>query len=208
MHTAAACTPPSPLAAAMPLAVATALPNALPNALPSALPNATPDWAALVAERAHLVRFARRRLLDPCLAEDLVHDVFEAVASGRARFDGRASLRTWLTAILKHKIVDLVRARSGLESLDQASGGGEGSDDESALARLECPQPRPDEVAAQRERLRRTLARIRALPHTLRQAFEQRVLADEDSASVCATLGISENNLFVRLHRARALLAA
>ena len=165
----------------------------------------TPGWAALIAERATLVRFARRRLLDPSLAEDVVHDVFEAVVSGRARFDGRASLRTWLTAILKHKIVDLVRSRRGHESLDQ----GWGDDDEAqAPMELTCPQPGPDEMAALRQRLHRTLARIEALPDTLRQAFERRVLADEESAQVCQRLGISENNLFVRLHRARALLAA
>ena len=165
---------------------------------------AAPGWPALVAERAALVRFARRRLPDASQAEDLVHDVFEAVVSGRARFDGRASLRTWLTAILKHKIVDQARAQRGHCSLDPAW------DDDDAIAapELECPQPRPDEVAAQREQLSRTLTRIRALPATLRLAFERRVLADEDSADVCRALGISENNLFVRLHRARALLAA
>jgi len=169
-----------------------------------------PDWPALLAERTALVRFARRRLLDPSLAEDLVHDVFEAVASGRARFDGRASLRTWLTAVLKHKIVDLVRARQGHESLDAWGGwtGGGDSEAQEAPLELECPQPRPDEVAEQRERLSRTLERIRALPETLRLAFERRVLADEDSAEVCRALGISENNLFVRLHRARAQLMA
>ena len=168
-------------------------------------PCAQPDWASLVAERGALVRFARRRLLDPSLAEDLVHDVFEAVMTGRARFDGRAALRTWLTAILKHKIVDLVRARRGHDSLDQTYGDGEDGD---AVLELECPQPQPDEVAAQRERLALALERIEALPETLRCAFQRRVLADEDSADVCRELGISENNLFVRLHRARALLAA
>ena len=204
MHTAAAASQ-SFLQTSMPMSMSMPLQTA---SLPSC-PSEAPGWSALIAERAQLVRFARRRLLDPCLAEDLVHDVFEAVMTGRARFDGRASLRTWLTAILKHKIVDLVRARSGIESLDQeGSGGSDDSAEESAIAKLECPQPRPDEVATQRELLRHTLERIRALPQTLRLAFERRVLADEDSASVCAALGISENNLFVRLHRARALIAA
>jgi len=186
--------------------------HAAMNTAPEASAEVTPrpDWPALLAERQALVRFARRRLLDPSLAEDLVHDVFEAVASGRARFDGRASLRTWLTAVLKHKIVDLVRARQGHESLDAWSGWTGGGDGESQEApqELECPQPRPDEVAEQRERLARTLERIRALPQTLRQAFERRVLADEDSAEVCQALGITENNLFVRLHRARTQLMA
>lgn len=167
-----------------------------------------PGWPALVAERSALVRFARRRLLDASLAEDLVHDVFEAVVSGRARFDGRAALRTWLTAILKHKIVDLVRSRSGHESLDGAWAADADGDEAPPALELVCPQPRPDEVAAQREHLAQTLSRIRALPDTLRQAFERRVLADEDSDEVCRALGISENNLFVRLHRARAALVA
>lgn len=187
----------------MHLAAALAAPGPAPSL--ESPPSAVPGWAALVAERSALVRFARRRLLDPSLAEDLVHDVFEAVISGRARFDGRASLRTWLTAILKHKIVDLVRSRSGHESLH---GWPADAESDGPAFELECPQPRPDEVAAQRERLAQTLARIRALPQTLRQAFEQRVLADEDSADVCRALGISENNLFVRLHRARAQLMA
>ena len=172
---------------------------------PAAPDRPAPDWSALVAERGALVRFARRRLLDPSLAEDLVHDVFEAVASGRARFDGRSSLRTWLTAILKHKIVDLVRALGGLDSLDARADDG---DDAPSAPELACPQPRPDERAEHREALAHALARVRALPDTLRQAFERRVLADEDSADVCRSLGITENNLFVRLHRARAHLLA
>jgi RNA polymerase sigma-70 factor (ECF subfamily) len=163
---------------------------------------ARPDWAALVAERAYLVRFARRRLLDPTLAEDLVHDVFEAVASGRAAFAGRSTLRSWLTGILKHKIVDLVRQRSGHDSLDLGDG------DEDAALELECPQPRPDEVAEQRERLARTLQRMRALPENLRRAVQLRLIDDEESEDVCRELGISAGNLFVRLHRARAVLAA
>lgn len=189
-------------------AAAPSAPGKRPQAERGALPAGTaPDWPALLAERAALVRFARRRLLDPSLAEDLVHDVFEAVVSGRARFDGRSSLRTWLTAVLKHKIVDLVRARQGQESLEARSGWGAEGDDEPG-PELQCPRPRPDELAEQRERLARTLARIRALPDTLRHAFERRVLADEDSAEVCRQLGISENNLFVRLHRARSMLLA
>jgi RNA polymerase sigma-70 factor (ECF subfamily) len=184
-------------------ATAAASPIALPSCL--AAP-AAPDWAALVAHRAPLVRFARRRLADPALAEDLVHDVFEAVASGRARFDGRASLRTWLTAILKHKLVDHLRAQRGHASLDE--GWDDNDDAGSAAIEPQCPQPRPDERAALRQRLARALARIEALPETLREAFVRRVIADEESDEICHALGISPNNLFVRLHRARAMLAA
>ena len=168
------------------------------------LPPPAVGWAELAAQRAFLVQFARRRLQDPALAEDLVHDVFEAVVTGRAQFGGRAALRSWLVAILKHKIVDLVRQRAGHDSLDSLD-----SDDEDGPARsLECPQPRPDEVAEQREMLRRTLARIAALPPTLRRTLEMRALHDASSGDICRELQISEQNLFVRLHRARKALAS
>ena len=35
----------------------------------------------MVSHRSYLVRFAQRKLHDPLLAEDVVHDVFEAVIS-------------------------------------------------------------------------------------------------------------------------------
>jgi RNA polymerase sigma-70 factor (ECF subfamily) len=119
-------------------------------------------------------------------------------------------LRSWLVGILKHKIVDLVRQRSGHDSLDA------GGDDEfgfdagrpSQHEALECPEPRPEEVAEQRERLAHTLRRIAELPTTLRRAVELRLLHDRSSAEVCSTLHITEQNLFVRLHRARKALAS
>ncbi len=157
-------------------------------------------WTDMVAHRKDLVRFAQRRLQDPMLAEDVVHDVFEAVLSGKAAFAGRAALRSWLTAILKNKIVDLVRQRAGLDSLEEQN------DADGALA-IESPQPGPHEVAEQRELLAQTLDRIDRLPNGLRDAMRLRVLQEESTESVCKQLSISPDNLFVRLHRARAQLA-
>jgi RNA polymerase sigma-70 factor, ECF subfamily len=163
-------------------------------------PAAPLGWADLAEHRAFLVHYAQRRLHDPALAEDLVHDVFEAVMTGRARFGGRSAPRSFLVAILRHKIVDLVRERSGHDSLDTCD-----LDDELSLP---CPQPRPDEVAEQRELLSRTMARIAALPAGLRDAMQLRVLRDHTGDAVCKLLGITEQNLFVRMHRARAHLMA
>lgn len=157
-------------------------------------------WDEMVSHRSYLVRFAERRLRDPLLAEDAVHDVFEAVLSGRAVFAGRSALRSWLTAVLKHKIVDTVRRQAGTDSLDDA---GEGD----APLEIACPQPRPDQIAEQHELLARTLARIRSLPAGLRDVMQLRVLDEQPTQTVCNTLGISEQNLFVRLHRARRQLA-
>jgi RNA polymerase sigma-70 factor (ECF subfamily) len=157
-------------------------------------------WTDLAAQRAFLVRYARQRLMDPTLAEDLVHDVFEAVMNGRAPFEGRSALRSWLVGILRHKIVDLVRQRSGHDSLDV--------DDPDDACHLECTAPRPDEMAELRQRLARTLDRLGELPTALRDAMQLRVLAEQSTDTVCRALGITEANLFVRLHRARTQLAA
>jgi RNA polymerase sigma-70 factor (ECF subfamily) len=121
------------------------------------------------------------------------------VLTGRAAFAGRAALRSWLTAVLKHKIVDTVRRRARFEALDDAV------DDAGTLA-IECPQPGPDRIAEQRELLARTLERIETLPEGLRDALRMRVLDEQPTAAVCAALGISEDNLFVRMHRARRQL--
>lgn len=164
----------------------------------------TLGWAQLAEQRPFLVHYAARRLADPLLAEDLVHDVFEAVMTGRARFEGRSSLRSWLVAVLEHKIVDLIRSRSGHLSLDAF---GEG-DDETPAFDIESDQPGPEDVAAQRQRLRQTLAGIAALPDSLRRVVELRVFAERSTDEVCQALGISEQNLFVRLHRARKALAS
>ena len=165
-----------------------------------AMHDAHASIAEVVAHRAYLVRFAMRRLRDPMLAEDAVHDVFEAVLSGRASFAGRAALRSWLTAVLKNKIVDEMRRTPAHESLD------DDDDDEaprSAALRVACPRPGPEEVAEQRQLLRRTLDRIDAMPSGLRDAMHLRVIEERSTESACRELGISEENLFVRVHRAR-----
>lgn len=158
------------------------------------------NWNDLIPHREFLVRFASRKLRDPALAEDVVHDVFEAVASGRAAFGGRSSLRTWLAGVLKHKIVDLVRQRSGLDTWGEDLDG-------AACQAVECPHPHPDRVVEQRQLLTQVLQGIASLPHGLREVMELRILQEQSSDQVCKTLAITENNLFQRLFKARKSLS-
>ena len=157
------------------------------------------SWTDMVPHRDYLVRFAQRKLQDPALAEDAVHDVFEAVMSGRALFGGRAALRSWLTAILKNKIVDVIRQRARYDSLDTHP-------DDDEAPQIECTNARPDEIAEHRELLGQALQRIATLPQGLRDVVQFRVLQDESSQAVCRRLCITESALFVRLHRARKQL--
>ena len=168
------------------------------NALPPPV-----TWDALVAQRSFLVQFARRRALDPLLADDVVHDVFEAVMTGRARFCGRAALRTWLAGIVKHKVVDLQRERANHFSLDTCPD----PHSEEPMS-IETPQPGPQERAELQQTLDQTLARIAGLPPNLRHAVEMRLVYDQSSDAVCRTLAITPDNLAVRLHRARKQLMA
>jgi RNA polymerase sigma-70 factor, ECF subfamily len=156
-------------------------------------------WADLVEHREYLVRFAKRRLQDASQAEDIVHDVFEAVITGKASFSGRSALRSWLTAVLKNKIVDVIRHSVRFDSTDACP------DDEEAT-QIACPLPRPDELAEQRQRLYQTMKNMDTLPQSLRDVMQFRVLQDESSEGVCQRLSISEASLFVRLHRARKQL--
>jgi RNA polymerase sigma-70 factor, ECF subfamily len=156
-------------------------------------------WADLVEHREYLVRFAMRKLQDASQAEDVVHDVFEAVITGKASFSGRSALRSWLTAVLKNKIVDVIRHSVRFDSTDACL------DDEEA-PQIACPLPGPDELAEQRQRLYHTMKNMDTLPQGLRDVMQFRVLQDESSEEVCQRLSISEASLFVRLHRARKQL--
>lgn len=64
------------------------------------------DW--LNEHGDYLYRFALARLRDPHQAEDAVQETMLAAIKSN-NFEGDSSARTWLTGILKHKIIDLQR---------------------------------------------------------------------------------------------------
>ena len=57
-----------------------------------------------------MLRVARLQLRDDAQAEDVVQETLLAALSGSG-FSGKSSLKTWLTGILKHKIVDAIRRK-------------------------------------------------------------------------------------------------
>ena len=87
--------------------------------------------------------------------------------------------RSWLTGILKNKLVDLIRDRARYHEMDADT------EDDEAL-QFECAAARPDELAEHRERLALTLARIEQLPQGLRDVMQWRVLHDEATVDVVA----------------------
>src|SRR6266699_1200870 len=82
------------------------------RSLEGAVPMAEAEFATLIhTHRGYLLRVALLQLRDNELAEDVVQDTLLAALQGAEGFSGRSSLKTWLTGILKHKIVDAIRKK-------------------------------------------------------------------------------------------------
>lgn len=60
----------------------------------------------------YLYTYAIYRINDSDLARDLVQETFLAGLESKDKFEGRSTEKTWLTAILKNKIVDIYRSKS------------------------------------------------------------------------------------------------
>ena len=72
---------------------------------------------------ARCYSLARRIVHDPHLAQDVVQEVFAALARTPTRFDPeRGSLQTWLMTLTHHRSVDLVRSRRSRVALDSPDG--------------------------------------------------------------------------------------
>ena len=64
-------------------------------------------WVDLYGDQVY--RYAFARVQNRVVTEDLVQETFVAALAGGDGFEGRSSEKTWLTAILKHKIIDHIR---------------------------------------------------------------------------------------------------
>src|ERR1700712_5679287 len=71
------------------------------------------------AHADYLYGYTLSRLNDEEQAKDLVQETFLAALQKADKFEGKSSERTWLTAILKNKIIDVYRKKSsGLKQAD------------------------------------------------------------------------------------------
>src|SRR3954465_11696597 len=68
-----------------------------------------PRFTEIESHRGYLVRYALAQLRDTVLAEEAVQEALLAALEGIDGFDGRSTLRTWLTSILRFKVIDLQR---------------------------------------------------------------------------------------------------
>src|SRR3970040_2174486 len=156
-------------------------------------------------------RFARLQLRDAAAAEDAVREAPRAALAGESGFAGRANLRTWLTGILKHKIVDTVRRQAREPALPQE--GEDALDDFDALFRrnghwAERPAGwgEPDGAVEQWQFLRAREACLERLPARTAKVFMMREHLGLDTPEICKELAITPTHCWVMLYRARMTL--
>lgn len=168
--------------------------------------------AQLEAMRPQLVRFAQLQLRNEALAEDAVQDALMAVLEKPDSFRGQSSLRTYVTGILKFKIIDSLRLASRerpVDTLDDES-------DDDALDALfladghtrEMPRQwgDPDATLEQKDFFRVLEVCLEKLPAQAARVFMMREWLELETDEICKELAISASNLWVILYRARLRL--
>ena len=161
-------------------------------------------------ERAYLLRYATLQLRDAHAAEDAVQDTLVAALAGEASFAGRSNLRTWLTGILKHKIIDAIRRASRETTLlppEPDTAEFDSLFDKRGHWR-EAPADwgDPDQALGQKQFLAALEACLGRLPAKTAEAFMLREHLGLETAEICKELGVTPTHCWVLLYRARVAL--
>jgi len=134
------------------------------------------------------------------LAEDAVQDSFVAALGGARKFAGQSSERTWLTGILKHKVCDQVRRACRHRAIFQSDLPSD-QDEFETFSVMDAIDPSAE---LERKELGTAIQEaIARLTQRLAKAFSLHETEGWSGRDVCAALNISENNLWIMLHRAR-----
>ena len=182
----------------------------------TAVAHPSPDPGAWVDEHGdYLFRYAMFRLRETTTAEDAVQETLLAALQAYDTYAGRGSERAWLTGILKHKLTDHFRRLGRETPLSQIEGEefehGEffrppGDEWEGHWAVGYTPSEwceTPESLAEQGEFFRILDDCLAPLPARVSGAFVLREVDGLGTEEICRTFGVSANNLWVMLHRAR-----
>jgi RNA polymerase sigma-70 factor (ECF subfamily) len=171
---------------------------------------------ALMSLRVDMLRFAELQLRDSPLAEDLVQESIEAALRKSSSFNGQSTLKTWVFAILRNRIIDHLRQASRTVNMSSLV-----DDDEDWHEKLEAlftergawrdgPRPVawPDPEESMQTRQFWTVFEtcLDHLPPATGRVFMMREFLGFESDEICRQLSISTSNCHVILHRARLKL--
>ena len=158
-----------------------------------------------------LYRFALIRVRDQAVAEDLVQETFLAAIRSKETFAGQATERTWMTGILKNKIVDHFRQQSRSLPPDESN---EKAEFVTAFfdshghwkSRVRAWSADACESISNQDFWRVLDECMGKLPGGVSGAFTLRDVEGLGTGQICKILDITATNLGARLHRARMWL--
>lgn len=176
-------------------------------------PGFTVDPREVEQLRGYLTRYAMLQLRDQTTAEDVVQDTVLAAIQGQARFSGRSTVKTWLTGILKHKIVDQLRRQSREQPLLQGDDERSEGDIVDALFKPDghwrtfpASWADPDHALERKEFWKIFELCSMLMPPKMARVFMMREVMELTTDEICKELDITATNCWVMLHRARLSL--
>jgi len=166
-------------------------------------------WVDLYGD--YLYRFALYRVYEATVAEDLVQETFLAALGSFKDFQRRSSIKTWLTGILKHKIIDYFRKKAREQSIDDIESNVSKLDDlfdQNGHWKIKPAKwdADPQKLYDQKEFIKIFHKCMAELPGLQASAFTLREIVGESTKKICKILDISSTNCWVLLHRARMYL--
>lgn len=173
------------------------------------------DPVYLQALRTQMLKFAVLQLGDESLAEEAVQEALLGALKNVHSFARRAALKTWVFAILRNKIIDILRRRQRLVEASRLLGDDAGDEAVDALFDArgywhaeERPGAwsQPAEDTRNQQFWRVFEACLNGVPETQSRVFMMREFLELDSDEICQAEQISVSNLHVILHRARLRL--
>src|SRR5512140_1932164 len=148
-----------------------------------------------------LYRIIRSILGSDTDVEDVIQDAYIKAFGHLDQFEGRSTFATWLTKIAVYEA--MARARKGrrFQPLEVTMG-----DDENHVVELRSTLPDPEQNASQQELKRLIEEAVDHLPDTFREVFVMREIEQMSQAETAECLGMKEETVKTRLHRARRLI--
>jgi len=166
------------------------------------------------AHADYLYAFAIRRINNEELSKDLVQETFLAALEKAAKFEGKSSERTWLTAILKNKIIDVYRKKSSGLSKEVKQAEHEQQDFFEADGHWRA-EYRPLEFGIEHidpliNKEFNTILQMcmEKLPALWMAVFSMKHIDGEETTVICTELKVSASNFWVIIHRAKLNLRA
>lgn len=148
-----------------------------------------------------LYRVARAILRDDAEAEDVMQDAYVRAFEHLSQFAGRSQFATWLTRIAIHEALARVQRRKKTDQL----GVNEWNDGEGEM-NIPATALNPEEQLSASELGRALESAILSIPEQYRLVLMMRDVEQLSTTETAAALDLSEENVKVRLHRARAMV--